>query len=890
MRAPLALLLLGALLAAPAWAAPTLEDAVERLQAGDLRGAAALLEGLLEREPRNAQALFFLATARLRLGDVAGGLEALRASVAADPTNLRLRLILGRTYERLRRVEEALAVYREVSRRGGEGPEGREARRRARLLEAKVLGEEGRLGEALERFEALARELPEDPEVLQGLGLTQLLLGRPEQARETFLRVASLQPDNASVLRYLGDIAYGAGDLEEAERRYREVLRLAPPRAPVAQAARLRLAILRGLRALDGGDYRAAAEAFQEALRLSPRDPVARLNLAAAYRGLERYERAEALLLGLLQDDPDNLDARLRLGALYLETQRSAEAARTLEALLDRAPDSPQAEQARELLEQLYATPEGAGLRRQRELGRIAALERRLQESPEDAAAWAELARLRAEQGELEAAEEAYRRALALRPRQGRLLEEAASLAERRGAYALAAERFARALALAETEAEQRRLRNRLRLAQAERLYSAGRLEAASAWLREVLGEEPDNLFAHYLQGLIANRRGRPEEAVEAYRQVLRLFPGHLGAHLNLAATYEQLGHLEEAMAQYRAVLRGGSPDLAAQAAARLNELRRRVRGFTYGLSFSLGYDDNSNLSRRNPVGQARSDLDGSITYQRKLRGRPLTWGVTLSPGYTVFHRDQFDLVDLQASPFLELRRGRSRWSLSLSHTETKGLLVARLVSRSSGAFLSLDRRLNWPAWLTFLAGEDERRAAPTQLQLSLSRQVFKSASSPLFDARTTAAGLFLGQSLGGGLSWELTYGYTVNANSRPEGSDFAYRAHDLGLRLRRGLAAGVSGSVGYALSFRRYTNPDSVTRFTRRRVNLLQTFSLGLSFFPREGLSLFASYTFQQNDSNLPTGLILSPEDVGVAIGLQSPSLGDYRRQFLNVGLSLAL
>ncbi|RMD80163.1 MAG: tetratricopeptide repeat protein [Gammaproteobacteria bacterium] len=875
--------------AAPA-AAPSLRQALERLRAGDLQGAAELLEELVRREPRNAEALFYLANARLRLGDVTGGLQALEASVRADPDNLRLRLVLGRTYERLRRIQEALAVYREAARRGGQGPEGREARKRARLLEAKALGEEGKLQEALERFQALAREAPEDPEVLRGLGLTQLLMGRTEEAKATFQRVLALAPKDPAAHRYLADIAYGAGDFQEAEAHYREVERLAPPGSPLAEAARLRLLIIRGLRALDGGDYRAAAQAFEEALRLSPRDPVARLNLAAAYRGLERYERAEDLLLGILQDQPDNLDARLRLGALYLETGRPAQAAQALEEVVDRAPGSAQAEQARDLLEQIYATPEGAELRRQRERGRIATLEERVRAAPRDADAWAELARLLADQGELDRAEEAYGRALALRPADPKLLEAAAALAERRGDFATAAERFARALALAEDPAAQRRLRDRLRLAVAERLYSEGHLEAAAAWAREVLAEEPDNVFAHYLLGLVAGRRGRPEEAVAAYREVLRLFPGHLGAHMNLAATYEQLGRLEEAMAQYRAVMRSGPPELAADAAARLAELRRRARGFSYALSYSLGYDDNSNLSRTDPVEQLRTDLDGSITYQRKLRGRPLTWGLSFSPGYTVFHQDQFDLLDLQTSPFLELRRGRSRWSLSLSHSETKGLLVAQLVSRSNAAFLTVERRLNWPAWLPFLAGEDERRAAPTLLQLNLSRQVFKSASSPLFDARTGTGGLFLSQSLGGSLSWELSYGYTVNTNSRPEGNDFAYRGHDLGLRLRRGLATRLSASLGYTASYRRYSHPDSATRFTRRRVNLLQSASLGLSFFPREGLSLFLSYSYQQNDSNLPTGLILSPQDVGVAIGLQSPSLGDYRRQFLSLGLSLSL
>jgi tetratricopeptide (TPR) repeat protein len=85
--------------------------------------------------------------------------------------------------------------------------------------------------------------------------------------------------------------------------------------------------------------------------------------------------------------------------------------------------------------------------------------------------------------------------------------------------------------------------------------HQEGRIDEAERLYREALEEDPDNKFAYYNLGVIAQGRGDLELAEENYRQALRVDPNFSSALFNLALVRSELGAVEEAIELYRQVL-----------------------------------------------------------------------------------------------------------------------------------------------------------------------------------------------------------------------------------------------------------------------------------------------------------------------------------------------
>lgn len=125
---------------------------------------------------------------------------------------------------------------------------------------------------------------------------------------------------------------------------------------------------------------------------------------------------------------------------------------------------------------------------------------------------------------------------------------------------------------------------------QAEALCNAGKIQRAAELCAEALREDPEDAGAHFVQGLIAARRGDPDAAVAAlnraiaidklnpgyhhalgnalqdqrkfdraiscYRRALRLNADYAEAHNDLGTAYFEKGWLEEAAAEFGEAIR----------------------------------------------------------------------------------------------------------------------------------------------------------------------------------------------------------------------------------------------------------------------------------------------------------------------------------------------
>jgi len=276
----------------------------------------------------------------------------------------------------------------------------------------------GEAAKSAAAFERALRLRPDDPATLIWLGDAQLNQGRPEAAQALFERASSQQPQSLAALFGLGRAALARSDYAQAVRWLEQALTVAPREAaihyPLAMAyrglgqtakadAQMRLrgpgdirpqdplmteldTILespvayevRGAKALDDRDWKAAAAAFRrgielapqepslhhklgtalfldgdaggaaeqftEALRLSPTFAKAHYSLGILLAANGRTAQGAAHLAEAVRDDPTYVEARIRLADILRHSGRPAESLAHYDqaaALDPRAVDAP---------------------------------------------------------------------------------------------------------------------------------------------------------------------------------------------------------------------------------------------------------------------------------------------------------------------------------------------------------------------------------------------------------------------------------------------------------------------------------------------------------------------------------------------------------------------
>ncbi len=198
------------------------------LETGRPRDAAALLDALLLKDPRNGAALSTRFTLQAAAHDRAGAL----------------------------RTAEALAE-------AGRGDPGTLKEAGRLLLEAR------RPGPAAACFAAAQRALPDlDPELARLTGLARLAEGKPDEARTQFLAALGRSPRDARLHAHLGELALMQDDEDEARRRFAEALRLDPA------TTRPLVVLARWLERR--GRHAEAVAACDDALQRNPADGAAR--------------------------------------------------------------------------------------------------------------------------------------------------------------------------------------------------------------------------------------------------------------------------------------------------------------------------------------------------------------------------------------------------------------------------------------------------------------------------------------------------------------------------------------------------------------------------------------------------------------------------------------
>ncbi len=192
-------------------------------------------------------------------------------------------------------LPEQAALIRDAFTAGAQ-PERRDLRDKAQEML-----EEGEEQAALEVFEEIVRENPEDAEAWFNRGEMYTSLDRRDEAIASYERVLALEPDHRPALAELANLLF------------------------------------------EQGEYGLAASSLQDLLKSAPEQTNHWLFRATSL--LETGKSTEATLIynAVLEVDPDNLPANLALGDLLLAMGDTARADRQYSQAVQKHPDSPDA-------------------------------------------------------------------------------------------------------------------------------------------------------------------------------------------------------------------------------------------------------------------------------------------------------------------------------------------------------------------------------------------------------------------------------------------------------------------------------------------------------------------------------------------------------------------
>lgn len=185
---------------------------------------------------------------------------------------------------------------------------------------------------ALEKFQQILSEYPNEGECLAYVGRCQRDLGRGELAEATFSKALQIDPHNAHAHLGLGILLYD----NEKYRQAADRLKLAIENDPeLAEAYRFQ-----GLSYLRLKQMRDSFAHFTKAVEISPDDSVARNNLAAIYMVDKEYDKAIEHLEAALRTSPDYANAISNLAVCYYRKGMFEEAAAGYEKLVPLTPES----------------------------------------------------------------------------------------------------------------------------------------------------------------------------------------------------------------------------------------------------------------------------------------------------------------------------------------------------------------------------------------------------------------------------------------------------------------------------------------------------------------------------------------------------------------------
>ncbi len=330
-----------------------LPAALERHQAGDLKGAQRLYRSILQARPYHPEALHYMGLLAHQFGQDDVAVSMIQQAIAAGGATPVVYFNLGEAYRALDKLEEAASNYRQALALDPDDSF-------AHFALANVLYDEGQLEEAITHYRTATSLAPEDAEAHNNLGNALMDASEPDAALASYRRATDADPNYAEALVNIGSAQMAAGEADAAIESFRAAVAINPELASAfvnlgntyigrgmegdalacyeraieidpayAEALNGRAHVLR-----QRGDFTAAAESFMAAIDARPEYAVAYNNLARTLIELNRPDDAIATYGRAIEIDPAFAEAHSNLGNAFSQQGRAEEAMASVERAL----------------------------------------------------------------------------------------------------------------------------------------------------------------------------------------------------------------------------------------------------------------------------------------------------------------------------------------------------------------------------------------------------------------------------------------------------------------------------------------------------------------------------------------------------------------------------
>ena len=547
-------------------AAGYLEAGKERFAAGELDKAAVELRNVLQIDPKNTEAKYYVGLIEERRGNFQRAFQIFNSIAIEQPEDARAHAKVGQFLAAARQLDQAREALGKAQELDPNHPE-------VVLLEATVLLRDEDFGRASEHARELLAEAPDDgtansaaiilARALREIGDTEAAISALDEAMEdvktpTMLRIAKVQ-----LLRE-------AERFDEAVEEYRKLI----DADPEEYGYRLTLARLFA----SEGRLADAETVLREAIAEGVGESAPKFHLVELIANQRGPEAGELELRKLIEESPEEHVLRLRLAGLVLAAEKTAEAEEILKSVADANGYGPHGTGARLGLAHIHLSrnePEPAAmliggileqdptngdalfLRAQMALtandadAAITDLRTVLRDQPSAKPALVLLERAYLQSGNLELAEETAFRTTEVDPEDTSARLRLATLKAQRGNRPAALELLetvSEADANAEIAAQTLQIRAAL-------LINEEKWEEAE-WAIRQLAELPDQESrASYLTGVLNLVRGDQDAAVSAFGEAYELQSTAIEPIRAMVATHLGRGKPEDAVAFLEGVI-----------------------------------------------------------------------------------------------------------------------------------------------------------------------------------------------------------------------------------------------------------------------------------------------------------------------------------------------
>lgn len=279
------------------WIAHAYLAAHRHQQAGQREEAKQLYIRILEQDPRQSDAMYFLAGLAGQAGDLALAADFLKQAIAIQPRQVAYFVLLGNVLQQAGQLEMSRACFQQ-----------------ALALDPRSVDAHYNLGNTLERLGAYA------------------------EATRHFEQAVALDPVHIEARNNLGNLYRAAGRYADALACYEYGLQLAPSSVPLhLNSGNAHMAELR---------FEEALACFDRALQFAPHLAALHNNRGNALRQVGRYVEAMQAYHLALKSDPHWTEVLVNLGHTYQALGRMPEALGTFRTVLSRNADSQMASSA----------------------------------------------------------------------------------------------------------------------------------------------------------------------------------------------------------------------------------------------------------------------------------------------------------------------------------------------------------------------------------------------------------------------------------------------------------------------------------------------------------------------------------------------------------------